>query len=194
MRPDSAALMTRYSMAAPLEPQSLQKKVRRQKKGRRSRGSSGPVNRTSLPDWEESVPNPAQGLDSSQRLNEALMARGDRAVGDPVRLQHIIERQSVGDSLGGDAQRARGEQVDFAVAEPRRTAIVIDHARRPRLADRAGAAALGPVLEASQQRGISKTLADRRCGSRNPADLPQPRLRLRETGGRRLRRGERKHR
>src|SRR4029078_1999277 len=142
------------------------------------RGSGGPVNRTSLPDWEESVPNPAQTSNSSQSLNAALMARCRRAISDPVRLENIVERQAAGDSLRSDPQRPRREQGDVAMAETRRTATVVDRRGRFRLVHSLRAARLCAMLETGQCRDVHHALANGRGRARHAANLPESGLRL----------------
>src|SRR3954470_12100588 len=90
----------------------------------------GPGDQADLPDWEESVPNPAPDPLTSHWLNAALMACGGvdwRAIADAPRLQHIAERQIVGDALSLDPQRPRSDQVDLRVPEAGAAAAVIDH-------------------------------------------------------------------
>src|SRR3954451_2804091 len=141
MIPESAALTNRYSIGRALkrwEPTKEGPPV--------LDGGAAPVNRASLPDWEESVPNPAQRGDSSLSLNDALMTLRGRAVSDSVRLEHIIERQPLGNSLRRDAQRSRRKQSDLAMPEARWAAAVVDHGQGPRLVDRVFLAALLPLL------------------------------------------------
>ena len=97
-----------------------------------------------------------------------------------MRLEHIVEGQSAGDSLRVDAERSRGDDSDVAVSEAGRTAIVIDHGRIPAVANGARVTRLRPVLETRQHRYVRDTLAKRIGGAWDAANLPQPGLRLGE--------------
>src|SRR6266550_8708637 len=138
-----------------------------------------------MPDWEESVPNPARKSFRRQWLNGALMAKGGLpawTIPDAPRLQHIVERQAVGDALGLDPQRARGDDVDLASPEPGTAAAVGDDRRRAVFGDDVARAHAVPVLELGQQGDIAIAFANGRLGARHAAELPQARHGLRQPG------------
>lgn len=156
----------------------------RQKKGRQSLSDGRPSDRTSLPDWEESVPNPAPDLLSSDWLNEALMMGdgggcGFRAIADAVGLQQIIERQAVRDALRTDPQGTRRQDVDLAVAKPSAAATILDLHAATRILDHLCAACLGAMFKAGEGCDVGNALS-LRLASRSAADLPQAGLRLGE--------------
>ena len=122
-----------------------------------------------------------------------MTCRG-RALVDAPRLQHVIERQSVGDSLGRDPQRSRREQGHLAVPEARRAAAIIHLSRVARIAHDPQAAISRPMLEPRQLGHIRDALTDRGGGSRNAANLPQSGLRLRKPRGQLRRANERERR
>src|SRR6185312_8137943 len=133
------------------------------------------VNRAQRPDWEESVPNPALLALSAEWLNEALMAGrscGFRAIVDAARLQHIVERQAVRDSLRADPQGPRRDHFDLAIAEPGAAAAVLDRGRAAIVPDDPGAASLRAMFEPRQRGDVGDALSQRRPGSGRTADFP----------------------
>src|SRR5688572_28206323 len=76
--------------------------------------------------------NPAPGCFTRSWLNARLMSG---AVSDPARLNYVIERVICGNSLGFDAQRSRSQQSQLAAPEAAVGAAVVDHRRRPIVAD-----------------------------------------------------------
>ena len=95
------------------------------------------------------------------------------AVADPVRLQHVIERQPAGDALGADPQRTRRDHLDFAMPEPFAAAAIVDGGRAARSLEHLGGA-IGPAMfEPGECRNVRNALVKRRFGSRSAADFPQ---------------------
>ena len=110
-----------------------------------------------------------------------------RAVVDAPGLQHIIERQSVRDSLRTDPQRPRGDDVDIAVAEASGSAAIFDRGRASGILQDLRRASLAAMLEPRERGDLGDTLTDRQLGARHATDFPQPRRRLGK--GRQLRGG-----
>src|SRR5690348_16025703 len=123
--------------------------------------SRRPSDRASLPDWEESVPNPALSLLSKAWLNEALMAR-ERSAFDAIRhsarLQRVVEWQPARDSLGADPERSRGQLADIAMAEARGAAAIVDADRGCRLVQYLHRAVAPAMLEPREHRDVADTL------------------------------------
>src|SRR3954470_11001575 len=131
-----------------------------------------------MPDWEESVPNPAPDPLTWQWLNAALMASGGldrRTIAHAARLQHIAERQIVGDPLSLDPQRSRSDQVDLGVTEASAAAAIVDDCRGRAVAGHLHRAGAAPVLVAGERRGIHDALPRRGLGAWKAADFPEAR-------------------
>ena len=97
------------------------------------------------------MPNPALPLFSSQWLNAALMDGRGRAVADPARLEHIIERQLLRNSLSLDPHRARSNDRQTAFAEIASATAVMDDGRARTAADDVSAAVLVPMFELGER-------------------------------------------
>src|SRR5438309_2245512 len=92
---------------------------------------------------------------NARKSNGSTMARSGRSrrtIADAAHLQDIMERQLVGDSLGIDAQGARRDHVDHAVAEPGRAAAVVDDRGGRTIAEDLARATPVPMLELDERR------------------------------------------
>jgi hypothetical protein len=131
------------------------------------------------------VPNPAQPFASAYWLNAALMASGRQglcAIADTPRLEHIIERQLVGDTLGADPERTARQDVDLALPESSRTAAVVDP-RGVRLVGKNGPRAVpAAMLELRKGKDIGDALPNGSMASWNSTDLPHPGFEICERG------------
>jgi len=123
------------------------------------------------------VPNPAQTPNSSQSLNDALMARCCRTIRDSPCLKHIVEGQSARDSLSLDPHRTRRKHGHLAVAEAGASAAVVDFDEVARVPEGPCTATIRSMLEPGHHRCVRHALPDRASRLR-AADLPKPALDL----------------
>src|SRR5205085_8009675 len=146
-----------------------------QKKGRRSVKAGGPVIGHRCPIGRKACQNPAHGLLIPLWLNDALMAgrcRALLAIVDAVRLQHVIERQAVGDALGADFQRPRCECFDLAVSEAGASAIILERGEAAEIPQYLRVAVLRSMLEPDKCADVCDALPDGRFDPRRAPSLP----------------------
>ena len=111
-----------------------------------------------------------------------------RAIADAARLEQIVEGHVVGNPLGLDPHRARGDHRHLAASEILGRAGVIDDGLRAVVAGHLACAAALPVLELGEHDWIGDAFAQR-LPAGHTGDFPQARVDLGKRG-RRLRGAE----
>lgn len=126
------------------------------------------------------MPNPALALHNRAWLNARLMAR---AIPKPPRLECVVERRAVGNSLGLHPQRSRSEQREDAFPEGAVRAGIAYRRRRRAVSNDVPGAVSAAMLELGERFDLADAQLDRRRS--RPADFPLARLRRRQHRGRR---------
>ena len=101
------------------------------------------------------------------------MGRCGRAFAYAARLEHVIERQLLRNSLRFDPHRSRSDHRQPALAEIAATAAVVDDRGVRSVADDVPRAILPAMFELSQLHHVGKTLAERCFRTWGSRDLPQ---------------------
>src|SRR3569833_1768539 len=105
----------------------------------------------------------------------ATRRRAFLAIVDPSGLQHIVDRQPVGDALRAYLKRSRRDHLDLAMPEPCAAAAVFDRGHAAAGLEQLRGTGLRAMLEAGKRGNVGDALASWRIHSGHATDLPQPR-------------------